>query len=556
MDARKNTKKNTVGKEKDSENSYSDHDDSVNKDLDNEKNHNVEDSDNEELQNKEKVLKFKDDSENERESSSKNSQRSEIQIEKYKWSLEVFHSREKRIKEIFLEIAGDRGKVKLSELPSLFIKVIDTIRLLVYPYQKIIFNQMVDSLQSSFNKKSPKSKKPRPQILDYKEFTNLLKAWGEKYNEDQEKISGKISQTILNFQNLKSTTKAIPNLTKIIETLTSSLETCLKSYLINSKEKKHLKKSIKKNIIEIFLFYGKSQKIQGTLDTFEGIENCNNTWNLGKFLKFCSDFDLILKSKVERKVSKDQLVSIFKKTASNTRLMSQSQFIESLDKIADFVYSASMDKVFNTDFGYLSLGEKREVLYKALGIHKFNDYHSKVKSFGNTEVIINTQPKPNKQDYKLSESLKQHLERLTSTKRKNSTSPINTPAPSLIKKKFIITRKSTNNLNPNETGYARRAKKTHKKDENSSIPAQDPKSNFSNLITINALTSLDFNGFDEYDLKELISEEKDEYFDQLYKIEPKLQGIMKMHEDKLTKGQKVLEKTRQASLSEKKHPNM
>ena len=43
-------------------------------------------------------------------------------------------------------------------------------------------------------------------------------------------------------------------------------------------------------------------------------------------------------------------------------------------------------------------------------------------------------------------------------------------------------------------------------------------------------------------MKDLISDDPDEYFNNLYKVEPKLEKIMKMHEQKIAKGQKVVSK--------------
>ena len=65
------------------------------------------------------------------------------------------------------------------------------------------------------------------------------------------------------------------------------------------------------------------------------------------------------------------------------------------------------------------------------------------------------------------------------------------------------------------------------------------------VITIKNINNMAYKDFDEENaIKDLISEESDDYFDRLYGIEPKLQGIMKMHDDKLAKGQRVIEKNR------------
>ena len=100
-------------------------------------------------------------------------------------------------------------------------------------------------------------------------------------------------------------------------------------------------------------------------------------------------------------------------------------------------------------------------------------------------------------------------------------------------------------------GYARRLKRKplEMTDNVSSILKEEEShqvSNLTNIVTIQGLNDLDYQDFDdEIDLNDLITNEKDEqdeFFDKLYKIDYKLQGIMKMHEDKLARGQKVLDK--------------
>lgn len=66
------------------------------------------------------------------------------------------------------------------------------------------------------------------------------------------------------------------------------------------------------------------------------------------------------------------------------------------------------------------------------------------------------------------------------------------------------------------------------------------------------LNRLDYRDFDENDFKELLQEDSnDEYFDKFFKIEPKLQGIFKMHQDKVEKGMKVIEKSKPLHLDKK-----
>ena len=65
------------------------------------------------------------------------------------------------------------------------------------------------------------------------------------------------------------------------------------------------------------------------------------------------------------------------------------------------------------------------------------------------------------------------------------------------------------------------------------------------VITIQALNNMRYHEFDdELTVRDLIMDDDDEFFDRLYGIEPKLQGIMKMHDEKLARAQKVVEKNK------------
>ena len=67
--------------------------------------------------------------------------------------------------------------------------------------------------------------------------------------------------------------------------------------------------------------------------------------------------------------------------------------------------------------------------------------------------------------------------------------------------------------------------------------------NSTTVITMQGLNSLNYDDLDDVlNMKDLISDDPDEYFDNLYKVEPKLEKIMKMHEQKIAKGQKVVSK--------------
>jgi hypothetical protein len=260
-------------------------------------------------------------------------------------------------------------------------------------------------------------------------------------------------------------------------------------------------------------------------------------------------------------LTKEQLTSIFKRTANNTRLMSEAQFIEALDKIAEILYSPQLDQALKTNFAYAPIAEKREMFYKLLGIDSFNVYHHKKKHFGiafspEKASRIPLSDSSHQYKFKISGTGQKKLELWKQSKKNRESPPLLRPIkevikPEPIKNSHSFVRKSGKALPA--SGYAIRLKS--KKPQNDAIselkseehryisePPQEPQPT---VITIQALNNLNYKDIDdENSIKELISDETDDFFDKLYGIEPKLQGILKMHDEKLARGKKVIERNK------------
>lgn len=473
------------------------------------------------------------------------------------WSVQSFEEHEGRIKEIFAGFDKNTGKIKTADLTRLFIDVTTLLEIPVHPHKSAIFIHLIESLQNSQNSPTKAQIKKSPLIqLEFPEFSEIFKIWGGKYNEDFDKTSGKLSTLIEKFSNLKEKNTDFPTISNILTSLTQDLQNILSTCLNENKADHLTQKTIKKNIEEIFLFYGKAQKIQGAVDTFEGLENSNTSWSLGKFLKFCTDFNLcIVKIESDRGVTKDQLSVIFKKTATNTRLMTEAQFLVALDKVSEVLYSVFFDKLLNTNFAYLPTIEKRKKLYKFLELHLANSYHSKVKAFAvphtpENQVRIPQIKSPRNLQYKMPDSLVRQIDSWHQKKKlANQTPPTLRSSLALNIKKTQKLRKSTEELPPNGLKYALRMKMQKKPVEKLEVRLTTPveektfSKNATSVITMQALSHLDYDDIDdENDLKDLISDEKDEYFDKIYGIEPRLQGILRLHDNKVLQGQKVLER--------------
>ena len=481
-----------------------------------------------------------------------------------KWFSEQIRDRESEIESLFAGFSNKSEQITAKQLSDVFSAMIKALDLELTSHHKDIFKAISEKLHPVKIIQKPKKKaKTIYPLISYSDFVDLMNLWGQKYSKDQENIIGHLAKTIKATHVLNYSYSDVPQLSLILTKLESSLQSCLTKHLESLKEDSNPSDKYKKNLEDIFQFYAKVQRIQGTEDTFEAMEASNTAWNLGKFLKFCADFNIVqAKEEIKRALSKEQLTAIFKKTASNTRLMTESQFIEALDKIAEVIYNPELDRLLNTSFAYSGVPEKRELLYKLLGIHSFNKYHQKKKAFGiafSPEKIsrIPISETSHKYIFKINESSQRKLDIWKKTKVSRATPPLLKPVQELIKNSQSFIRKSAHPLPA--SGYALRLKAKKNQYENKTedkieVPEEETIKILENVIqqpkvlTIQALGNLEYKDIDdEFDIKDLISGDRDEYFDKLYEIEPKLQGIMKMHDNKIAQGKKVIEKNKYSS---------
>lgn len=328
---------------------------------------------------------------------------------------------------------------------------------------------------------------------------------------------------------------------------------------------KQIAEEQRKGISEIFQYYSKIQNMMGQAPTFEEINESYSVWTLVKFLKFLSDFRVLGKQEERsRYLSKDQATFIFKKLANNTRLMSEGQFIDALDKIAECYYNLEYDTIYNTAVANKSLPDKRAMLYRFLELDNQFAYMKKVKgfrlAFSNEKDGARIPESDTSKQYmfKLSPEKKKQLEEWKKQKQTRSAPGSN------IKQRF------EQQKNPADTkvimptsGYAKRrqAKKMVKGEESSYAKYEEEyftqQPSGPQVLTLQGINEMNLKEFDEESaLKDLITEEKDEYVDQHWGMSKKdstskiqedmkrFQGIMKMHDDKIAKGLKVLEKAR------------
>ena len=77
---------------------------------------------------------------------------------------------------------------------------------------------------------------------------------------------------------------------------------------------------------EIFFFYCRQHNLVGSSPTFDTVKEKKENLDLAEFTKFCAEFQI--------RVNKSKLTEVFKKTASNSRLMNFDEFCISLQKLA------------------------------------------------------------------------------------------------------------------------------------------------------------------------------------------------------------------------------
>lgn len=137
-------------------------------------------------------------------------------------------------------------------------------------------------------------------------------------------------------------------------------------------------------IHEVYVFYAKQTKMIGTKPSFDDILHSISILSSGKFFKFLHDFQLLSDSKLStrKSLSKSAAMSIFRKTALFQKEMNEQQFTMALDLVAMAYYDGDFDRLNRTDVARLSMGEKRERLYRTLGFDQEAKYREKMKGYG------------------------------------------------------------------------------------------------------------------------------------------------------------------------------
>lgn len=134
----------------------------------------------------------------------------------------------------------------------------------------------------------------------------------------------------------------------------------------------------------IFRFYCQQQMLVGSNPTFDSISMSTNHWNIGKFNKFCVDFGIAGKNtNTQRKLTREELTKVYRDYSNTTtQLMDYDHFIAALDRLAETLYNHTYDSIHNTNVASKHISDKRMLLYLDLHLEDHKYLNSKMRRFG------------------------------------------------------------------------------------------------------------------------------------------------------------------------------
>ena len=94
--------------------------------------------------------------------------------------------------------------------------------------------------------------------------------------------------------------------------------------------------SYQKGVKELFIFYAKQQRLVKHGSAFEDYYQDNTHLSVGEFLKFCRDFGVYSKERLNKK----ELIEIFKVNCSWKKEMDENEFRRALQHLANKLYNA------------------------------------------------------------------------------------------------------------------------------------------------------------------------------------------------------------------------
>lgn len=190
----------------------------------------------------------------------------------------------------------------------------------------------------------------------------------------QENVLQHLEKSIKQYQVLCKVTKDPEelNLSKqVLELLLESkkrIKAAYKKVEIKFSGRTHTTPQEQKSIQEIFSFYSKQHIMVGKNPTFDMLGETVENMDSGSFLHFSKNFDICSNKKVDNKryLTKDEIIKIFKHSATLQKSMNLQGFINSLDEIAELYFNEEYEKLVPFKCSSLDLDKKRIMLFEIL----------------------------------------------------------------------------------------------------------------------------------------------------------------------------------------------
>lgn len=220
--------------------------------------------------------------------------------------------------------------------------------------------------------------------LTFSELCGLLNEWASQHTPEAVDITTKIKISIIDYEALLAKLEpgdSYDTLAGMIHHLKGQLR------LLAERESPKLKSCSKdqqqaKSLSEIFAFYAKQQKIIGSDATFDGIVQSSSVWTLGKYFKFCTDFDLMGKGRGLRYLGKDDLAMIFKRNAEHAKLLREERFLGTLEQVAELYFNEDYDRSSGKPpVSHVGVKMKLEMMLLFLNLGNPELYQRRLKGF-------------------------------------------------------------------------------------------------------------------------------------------------------------------------------
>lgn len=217
------------------------------------------------------------------------------------------------------------------------------------------------------------------------DFREALQRW-EASKAASLSVAERLKASIREYKQASEQLSENPAQAQALEALIATLERQLQAFERPYEQSEALAKQLQdqqsKSLHTIFDFYCRQQCNAGPKPTFEDITTNLSHWNLGKFVKFAIDFDLSGKATDAQKLSKEELKAVFLMTCGGQRKMTYEQFLACLGRVAERRFDSVYDRLNGTNIAGKSSEDKRKLLYLELGLENPKQIAERMKRFG------------------------------------------------------------------------------------------------------------------------------------------------------------------------------